>query len=103
MHLSGAVNDMNSSLEATVKCSQSTSSSEDLSFDYVFGTRPEVSTHLEGVFSVESDSTNGGRDLVGVEEGSSLVLMELQSSHGEGGVFAERTVDFRSQEHIISI
>ena len=92
LNLLSGINNVDSTLEATCKCSESTSSSENLSFDNVFSSSGEFRAHLVGVFRAESNSTNGSGDLVGVKQSSGLVLMELKSSHGERSILDESAV-----------
>jgi hypothetical protein len=82
LNLIGSINDVYSSFEARVECSESTSSGKYLRFDDVFGALREFRADGTGLFGSEGDSTNGNRDLVGFEHSSSLVFVELKSSHG---------------------
>ena len=85
---------MNTALIAGLfEVSHSTTTTKNLSFDDKLSIFTEVLSNLCGFFGVESDVSDGNRDLEGMKEGTGLVLVELEASHGESVVVHEGTVE----------
>lgn len=92
LHFLGSFNNVNSSLESSLlEVSETATSAEDLRFDDIARALKLV-RYLESLFWCASHISEWDTDLEGVENCSSLVLVQLQVAHWQRRVNGERSI-----------
>jgi hypothetical protein len=93
LYLVRCVNDVNSTLESSFfEMAETTAATKHLGLDNVSITFKSAG-NLVGLFGGAGNVAERDANLVGVEEGSGLVLVELHTAEGQGGVRNESAVE----------
>jgi len=89
--LVGVINEVNATLEAGLfEVTETAASTEDLRLDDAAAI--DVAGNFMSIVRAEGNASDRDWHLEGVEEGTGLILVQLQTTHGQGTVFEEGSI-----------